>query len=268
MSCVHVYVLFLWRYPWNMLLLEKNAYPCHDWYQISICLWQGLVLQWLSPVLHLPTDNSRYLPRVLLWNQLDAAFLVSCLRTVSLWYNALCCHFPAVSLEQNAFTLISTGAPSFITMQEETSIKLAPVLSSLFCFTWNWKRLHLLWGNIMRALWGLATPFLFIWSLNHLVSFASHHPAIHAKKTTIASNFPMQSHRRKPAVISVLAAWIQPWGLGWKSRTVWSWTWCTVPAPSPVCKQEVVPVTSPWNLSYIPATVSVWILGLARVMAL
>lgn len=119
-----------------------------------------------------------------------------------------------------SFTSLSTGALSFIAIQEEASIKLAPVLSSLLRFTWNWKRLHLLWGNIMRALRGLAIPFLFIWSLNHLGSFASHHPAIHAKKATVASNFPMQSHRRKPAVISVLATWIQPWGLGWKCRTV------------------------------------------------
>lgn len=248
-----------------MLLLEKNAYPCHDWYQISICLWQGLVLQWLSPVLPLPTDNSSYLPRVLLWNQLDEAFLVPCLRTVSLWYNALCCHFSAFSPEQSTFLHISTGVPSFIAMQEEASIKLAPVLSSLLRLTWNWKRLHLLWGNITRGPPGFGYSIsLHLKSkpLGQLCKPSSSY--LCQKKPTIASNFPMQSHCRKPVVISVLAAWIQPWGLGWKCRTVWSWTWCTVPAPSPVCKQKVVPVTSPWNLSYIPATVSAWILGLVN----
>lgn len=182
MSCVHVYVLFLWLYPWNMLLLEKNAYPCRDWYQISICLWQGLVPQWLSPVLPLPTDNSSYLPRVLLWNQLDEAFLVPCLRTVSLWYNAPCCHFSAFSPEQSAFPHISTGVLSFITMQEEASIKLA-LFWAVYFVSLETGRGSISYGGISRgALQGLAIPFLSIWSLNHLGSFASHHPAIYAKK--------------------------------------------------------------------------------------
>lgn len=58
----------------------------------------------------------------------------------------------------------------------------------------------------MRALRGLTIPLLFGLGLSHSGSFASLHPAICTKCATGASDFPMQLHDRKPAVISVLEA--------------------------------------------------------------
>lgn len=75
-------------------------------------------------------------------------------------------------------------------------------------------------GNTMMVFWDLGIPFLFILSLKHLSSSASICSAVHVQCATGASDSLTKWHGGKPAVISVLATWTQPQGLGWKCSTV------------------------------------------------